>query len=68
MLSQIIHFICSVFFTLLFQLYLNYLQQWVAMTQRERHQKNILEEEWKFITCTAPSIPKGEAVASGIFW
>ncbi|XP_073989973.1 mitogen-activated protein kinase kinase kinase 4 isoform X2 [Rhodnius prolixus] len=50
-----------------FNLYLNYLQQWVAMTQRERHQKNILEEEWKFITCTAPSIPKGEAVASGIF-
>ncbi|KAK9507691.1 hypothetical protein O3M35_007492 [Rhynocoris fuscipes] len=63
--SDIVNFDESVFGV--FNLYLNYLQQWVYMTEREKHQKNILEEEWKFISCTAPSIPKGEAVASSVF-
>lgn len=51
-----------------FKLYLSYLEQWVSITQFGKLQKNILEEEWKFITQTAPHFPGGEAMSSKVFW
>ncbi|KAL1122360.1 hypothetical protein AAG570_003765 [Ranatra chinensis] len=49
-------------------LYLNYLEQWVYLAQHERVQKNILEEEWKFVTSTVPHIPGGHSLSGNSFW
>ncbi|XP_014262278.1 mitogen-activated protein kinase kinase kinase 4 isoform X2 [Cimex lectularius] len=49
------------------KLYLKYMEQWVELTQHERSQKNILEEEWKFIVCTVPHVPGGQSIAGNVF-
>ncbi|XP_046611191.1 mitogen-activated protein kinase kinase kinase 4 isoform X1 [Neodiprion virginianus] len=47
-----------------FELYLNYLQQWVDMVQHESFQKNFIEEEWSFIISIAGNISDGFDIAS----
>lgn len=49
-------------------MYLDYLQQWVQMIQQERVQKNILKEEWTFVTTITPHFPGGQALVGSSFW
>lgn len=49
------------------EVYLDYLQQWVQMIQQERVQKNILKEEWAFVTTITPHIPGGQALVGSSF-
>uniref|UniRef100_A0A0A9W7V4 Mitogen-activated protein kinase kinase kinase 4 n=3 Tax=Lygus hesperus TaxID=30085 RepID=A0A0A9W7V4_LYGHE len=49
------------------KLYLNYIVQWVTLAEHEKLQKDILEEEWKFVTTKAPHIPEGESLAGIVF-
>lgn len=49
------------------EVYLDYLQQWVQMIQQERIQKNVLKEEWCFVTTITPHIPGGQALVGSSF-
>lgn len=49
------------------EVYLDYLEQWVQMIQQERVQKNILKEEWVFVTAITPHIPGGQALVGSSF-
>nr|BAN21181.1 mitogen activated protein kinase kinase kinase 4, mapkkk4, mekk4 [Riptortus pedestris] len=49
------------------QLYLTYLEQWVSLTQFSKLQKNVLEEDWSFITYTVPHFPNCESNAYDVF-
>ncbi|XP_046668150.1 mitogen-activated protein kinase kinase kinase 4 isoform X3 [Homalodisca vitripennis] len=49
------------------EVYLEYLQQWVQMIEQQRVQKNILKEEWSFISGITKHIPGGQAVVGSSF-
>lgn len=51
-----------------FELYLSYLEQWVEMSQHDSYQKNLIDDEWTFVTSIAGNIPDGHALASVKFW
>lgn len=50
------------------QVYLDYLQQWVQMIEQQRVQKNILKEEWFFVSGITKHIPGGQALVGSSFW
>lgn len=49
------------------ELYLEYLQQWVHLIQKERQQKNVLEEEWSFAMKSCEHIPGGYPLVGSSF-
>ncbi|XP_067008813.2 mitogen-activated protein kinase kinase kinase 4 isoform X2 [Anabrus simplex] len=50
-----------------FEMYLDYLRQWVPLVQHERFQKNVLEEEWQFVKATCKDIPGAHALMGKSF-
>lgn len=49
-------------------MYLDYLQQWVQIIEQQRVQKNILKDEWSFISEVTLHIPEGPALIGSSFW
>ncbi|XP_048506193.1 mitogen-activated protein kinase kinase kinase 4 isoform X2 [Athalia rosae] len=47
-----------------FEVYLHYLEQWVGMVEYESCHKNLIEDEWAFVTSIADDISDGYAIAS----
>ncbi|XP_015588331.1 mitogen-activated protein kinase kinase kinase 4 isoform X2 [Cephus cinctus] len=47
-----------------FELYLNYLKQWVDMVQHDSFHKNLIEDEWSFVKSIAGDIKDGYGVAT----
>lgn len=57
---------------LYFQVYLEWLDQFVCMLHREPHasglQRNFLQEEWRFVQATCPHVTEGDSLAATRFW
>ena len=52
----------------MFQLYLDYVEQWVLVAAPETHQKSALDEEWMFTKLVCPMIPGQHSIAAQKFW
>lgn len=51
-----------------FEVYLDYLQQWVDMVQHDSFHKNLIIDEWLFVKSIAGDISNGYKIASVKFW
>lgn len=51
-----------------FQVYLDYLQQWVDMVQHDSFHKNLIMDEWIFVKSIAGNISDGYKIAGDKFW
>jgi len=51
-----------------FEVYLDYLQQWVDMVQHDSFHKNLIMDEWLFVKSIAGDISNGYKIASVKFW
>lgn len=51
----------------LFQLYLEYVEQWVLVAAPEGHRKNALDREWMFSRLICPMIPNQHSIAAKKF-
>ena len=51
-----------------FQLYLDYLKQWVEMVNHDSFHKNLIMEEWNFVRLIAADIVDGYPIAGKKFW
>ncbi|XP_012283041.1 mitogen-activated protein kinase kinase kinase 4 isoform X2 [Orussus abietinus] len=50
-----------------FEVYLDYLQQWVDMVQRQSFNKNFIENEWLFVESISGKIKNGHVIAASKF-
>lgn len=51
-----------------FEVYLDYLQQWVDMVQHDSFHKNLIMDEWIFVKSIAGNISDGYKIAGVKFW
>lgn len=51
-----------------FEVYLDYLQQWVDMVQHDSFHKNLIMDEWTFVKSIAGDIIDGYKIAGVKFW
>lgn len=51
-----------------FEVYLDYLQQWVDMVQHDSFHKNLIMDEWMFVKSIAGNILNGYEIAGVKFW
>ncbi|XP_058813775.1 mitogen-activated protein kinase kinase kinase 4 [Topomyia yanbarensis] len=51
----------------IFELYLEYAEQWILVATPEGHQKSALDEEWRFTKLVCPMIPGQHATAAKRF-
>lgn len=51
-----------------FEVYLDYLQQWVDMVQHDSFHKNLIMDEWLFVESIAGNISDGYKIAGVKFW
>lgn len=51
-----------------FDVYLDYLQQWVEMALHDSFHKNLIQDEWCFVKSIAGKINNGTKIASAKFW
>lgn len=51
-----------------FEIYLDYLKQWVDMVQHDSFHKNLIMDEWLFVKSIAANINDGYKIAGMKFW
>lgn len=51
-----------------FEMYLDYLRQWVDMVQHDSFHKNLIMDEWLFVKSIAGNINDGFKIAGVKFW
>lgn len=51
-----------------FEVYLDYLRQWVDMVQHDSFHKNLIMDEWLFVKSIAGNISDGFKIAGVKFW
>lgn len=51
-----------------FEVYLDYLRQWVDMVQHDSFHKNLIMDEWLFVKSIAANINDGFKIAGVKFW
>lgn len=51
-----------------FEVYLDYLRQWVDMVQHDSFHKNLITDEWTFVKSIAGDIVDGYKIAGVKFW
>ena len=51
-----------------FNVYLDYLQQWVEMVHHDSFHKNLIQDEWIFVKSIAGKINNGYEIAGRKFW
>ena len=51
-----------------FEVYIDYLKQWVEMVNHDSFHKNLIMDEWNFVKSIAADIVDGYSIAGKKFW